>query len=172
MRSGNLVTVGLVALPAAFFTAFFLVPLIVVFIASTPSGDGSLSFAQSRILFDSYHWSILAVTFRLGLYTTLICLVLAYPLAWYLVRVVRWRKWRRICVILIILPLFISNIVRSFGWMILLGRRGLVKDWLIGLVYVLLPFIVLTVGKALAKVDPSYEQASADLAAAFHLLGT
>jgi len=186
MRSGKLAVVGLIALPAAFFTAFFLVPLLVVFIASATSGDGSLSFAHySRILFDSYHWSILAVTFRLGLYTTLICLLLAYPLAWYLVRVVRWRRWRRVCIILIILPLFTSNIVRSFGWMILLGRRGLINEWLlglglverpvrfigtetgvlIGLVYVLLPFIVLTVGNALAKVDPSYEQASADLGA-------
>jgi putative spermidine/putrescine transport system permease protein len=101
------------------------------------------------------------------------------------VRIVRWRPWRRTCVILLVIPLFTSNIVRSFGWMVLLGRNGLVNDGLvasglverplrflgtelgilIGLVYILLPFIVLAVGNALAKIDPSLEQASADLGA-------
>jgi putative spermidine/putrescine transport system permease protein len=111
--------------------------------------------------------------------------LIGYPLAWYLVRVVRWRPWRRLCVIMLIVPLFTSNIVRSFGWMVLLGRNGLVNDGLIaagfierpmrflgtetgiviGLVYILLPFVVLSVGNALAKVDPALEQASADLGA-------
>ncbi len=87
--------------------------------------------------------------------------------------------------ILLVVPLFTSNIVRSFGWMVLLGRNGLVNDGLIGLglierpmrflgtelgiliglVYILLPFIVLAVGNALAKVDPALEHASADLGA-------
>lgn len=186
MKSAPAVVAGLVALPTAFFLAFFLVPLAVVALASLTSGEGDVTFAHyARVLFDSYHWSILGVTFRLGLYTTVICLVLGYPLAWYLVRMVEWRLWRRVCVILIILPLFTSNIVRSFGWMILLGRRGLVNSWLvdfglvdrpvrfigtetgilIGLVYILLPFVVLTIGNALAKIDVSYEQASADLGA-------
>ncbi|MCP8895054.1 ABC transporter permease [Shinella daejeonensis] len=186
MKSAPAVVAGLVALPTAFFLAFFLVPLAVVALASLTSGEGDVTFTHyARVLFDSYHWSILGVTFRLGLYTTVICLVLGYPLAWYLVRMVEWRLWRRVCVILIILPLFTSNIVRSFGWMILLGRRGLVNSWLvdfglvdrpvrfigtetgilIGLVYILLPFVVLTIGNALAKIDVSYEQASADLGA-------
>jgi len=75
--------------------------------------------------------------------------------------------------------------VRSFGWMVLLGRNGLVNETmelsglierpirflgtetgiLIGLVYILLPFVVLTIGNALAKIDPALEQASADLGA-------
>lgn len=186
MRSTPAIVAGLIALPVSFFTAFFLVPLIVVLIASLTNGDGQLTFAHyARILFDAYHWDILLVTFRFGLLTTLICVVLAYPLAWYLVRIAKWRAWRRLCVILVVLPLFTSNIVRSFGWMILLGRRGMINDWLvgaglverpvrfigtetgilIGLVYILLPFVVLTIGNALAKVDPSYEHASADLGA-------
>jgi putative spermidine/putrescine transport system permease protein len=98
---------------------------------------------------------------------------------------VRWKAWRRFCVVLLIVPLFTSNIVRSFGWMVLLGRTGLVNDTLvgsglverpvrflgtelgilIGLVYILLPFVVLAVGNALSKIDRVYEQASADLGA-------
>jgi putative spermidine/putrescine transport system permease protein len=176
----------LCGLPAAFFAAFFLVPMLVVLIASLTDPEGRPTFAHYlRILADSYHWDVLWVTFRIGALTTLISVLIGYPLAWYLVRVVRWRPWRRFCVILLVVPLFTSNIVRSFGWMVLLGRNGLVNDGLIGLglierpmrflgtelgiliglVYILLPFIVLAVGNALAKVDPALEHASADLGA-------
>lgn len=176
----------LCVLPAAFFAAFFLAPMAVVLIASLTTREGDVSLAQYlRILADSYHWEVLWVTFRIGALTTLVCVAIGYPLAWYLVRVVRWRPWRRVCIILLVVPLFTSNIVRSFGWMVLLGRNGLVNDTLvgaglierpmrfigtelgilIGLVYILLPFIVLAVGNALAKVDPALEHASADLGA-------
>jgi len=176
----------LCALPAAFFVAFFLAPMVVVLIASLTTSAGQPTFAHYlRILADAYHWDVLWVTFRIGALTTLICILIGYPLAWYLVRTVRFRPWRRFCVILLVVPLFTSNIVRSFGWMVLLGRNGLVNDGLIGLglierpmrflgtelgiliglVYILLPFIVLAVGNALAKVDPALEHASADLGA-------
>lgn len=176
----------LCALPAAFFVAFFLAPMAVVLIASLTTPAGHPTFAHYvRILADAYHWDVLWVTFRIGALTTLVCVLIGYPLAWYLVRIVKWRPWRRFCVILLVVPLFTSNIVRSFGWMVLLGRNGLVNDGLIGLglierpmrflgtelgiliglVYILLPFIVLAVGNALAKVDPALEHASADLGA-------
>ncbi len=178
----------LLAAPVLFFAAFFLAPLAVVALASITGGpDGLHLTAQQylRVLGDQYHWDVILVTFRLALFTTIACVVLGYPLAWYLVRVVRWQAWRRFCVILLVVPLFTSNIVRAFGWMVLLGRNGLVNQALvgagvadrpmrfigtelgilIGMVYVLLPFVVLAVGNALARVDPACEQASADLGA-------
>jgi putative spermidine/putrescine transport system permease protein len=160
--------------------------MVVVLIASLTTPAGQPTFAHYiRILADAYHWDVLWVTFRIGALTTLVCVLIGYPLAWYLVRIVQWRPWRRFCVILLVVPLFTSNIVRSFGWMVLLGRNGLVNDGLlglglierpmrflgtelgilIGLVYILLPFIVLAVGNALARVDPALEHASADLGA-------
>ncbi len=170
--------------PLAFFAAFFIAPMAVVAISSVTTSDGALTFAHyARVLLDQYHWDVLWVTFRIALLTTVICMLVGFPLAWYLVRVVRWRTWRRACVILVIVPLFTSNIVRSFGWMVLLGRTGLVNQGLmglglterpirflgtetgilIGLVYILVPFVVLTVGNSLAKIDSTYEEASADL---------
>lgn len=170
--------------PLAFFAAFFIAPMAVVALSSVTSSDGGLTLAHyARVLLDQYHWDVLWVTFRIALFTTLICMLVGFPLAWYLVRIVRWRAWRRACVILVIVPLFTSNIVRSFGWMVLLGRTGLVNQGLmglglterpirflgtetgilIGLVYILVPFVVLTVGNALAKIEPAYEEASADL---------
>ena len=170
--------------PLAFISAFFVAPMLVVAIASVTSDAGGLTLSHySRVLLDQYHWDVLLVTFRIALLTTVICLLIGFPLAWYLVRIVRWRAWRRACVILVIVPLFTSNIVRSFGWMVLLGRTGLVNQGLmglglterpirflgtetgilIGLVYILVPFVVLAVGNALAKIDTAYEDASADL---------
>jgi putative spermidine/putrescine transport system permease protein len=160
--------------------------MIVVTLSSLTNPASTLTLSNyARILLDQYHWDILLVTFRIGILTTLACTLLGYPLAYYLVRVVRWEAWRRCCVILLIVPLFTSNIVRSFGWMVLLGRNGLVNNTLlaagiaerpirflgtelgilIGLVYILIPFVVLTVGNALAKIDASLEEASADLGA-------
>jgi putative spermidine/putrescine transport system permease protein len=176
----------LLGAPLAFFAAFFLAPLAVVLLASVTNGQGDLSLAHYvRVLADHYHWDVIAVTFRIAALTTVVCLLVGFPLAWYLVRVVRWQAWRRACVIMLVVPLFTSNIVRSFGWMVLLGRNGLVNDALvgsglvdrpvrflgtelgilIGMVYVLLPFVVLAVGNALARIDQGLEQASADLGA-------
>ncbi len=176
----------LTGLPALFFVAFFLAPMAVVALASITDAKSGLTFANyARILLDHYHWDVLWVTFRIGALTTIISVLIGYPLAWYLVRVAQWKPWRRACIILLIVPLFTSNIVRSFGWMVLLGRNGLVNDGLlasglierpmrflgtelgilIGLVYILLPFVVLAVGNGLAKIDPALEHASADLGA-------
>lgn len=172
----------------AFFGAFFLAPLAVVVLASFTQGPGDGTIALTHyihVLADRYHWDVIVVTFRIALATTLVCLALGYPLAWYLVRIAKWRAWRRACLILLVVPLFTSNIVRSFGWMVLLGRTGLVNQGLvaaglteqpirflgtetgilIGMVYVLLPFVVLGVGNALARVDADLERASADLGA-------
>ncbi|KAB2851394.1 MAG: ABC transporter permease [Hyphomicrobiaceae bacterium] len=178
--------IWLVGAAVAFFATFFLAPMMVVAIASVTDPKGNATLANYvRILFDRYHWEVLWVTFRIGALTTLATVLIGFPLAWYLVRVVNSRLWRRACIILIVIPLFTSNIVRSFGWMVLLGRNGIVNEGLvaggmierpirflgtelgilIGLVYILLPYMILSVGNGLAKVDAQLEQASADLGA-------
>lgn len=177
---------ALLALPVLFFAVFFLAPLVVVLGASFSDDRGHLSLVHyARVLLDQYHWEVIATTFRIAGLTTVCCLLIGYPLAWYLVRIARWPAWRRVCLLLVVIPLFTSNIVRSFGWMVLLGRQGLVNSTmvdlglierpirllgtdagiLIGMVYILLPFVVLSVGNALDGVDPSLEHASEDLGA-------
>lgn len=172
--------------PLAFFSAFFLAPMGVVLISSLTSAQETVTFANyARILFDQYHWDVLWRTARISLLTTVICMIVGYPLAYFLVHGVSSRTLRRGLIVLLVLPLFTSNIVRSFGWMVLLGRRGLVNESLaglglidspfrflgteagviIGLVYINMPFIVIAVGNALAKIDRSYTDASSDLGA-------
>lgn len=172
--------------PLAFFSAFFLAPMAVVLISSLTSAQETVTFANyARILLDQYHWDVLWRTARISLLTTAICMIVGYPLAYFLVHGVSSRTLRRGFIVLLVLPLFTSNIVRSFGWMVLLGRRGLVNESLtglglidspfrflgteagviIGLVYINMPFIVIAVGNALAKIDGSYTDASSDLGA-------
>lgn len=184
-RAG-IVPLVLLGVPVLFFASFFAVPLCVVVVSSLTDPDGRPSLSNyARVLLDQYHWDIIALTAKLSLLTTLICVLLGYPLAYYLVNGIRSRWARRACVLLVVLPLFTSNIVRSFGWIVLLGRRGLVNDGLmaldlihapirflgsesgivIGLVYVHLPFVVIAVANALSRLDDSLLQAASDLGA-------
>src|SRR5690606_20024220 len=185
---GSLKSAGkLLLLPLVFFLAFFLVPLTVVLVSSLLDAETQMPSLvnYTNILLDQYHWDVIFTTFRIGIITTIFCLLLGYPLAWYLVRVVRSKLWMSVCIIILVVPLFTSNIVRSFGWMIMLGRNGLVNDFLqwlhiidrpmrflgtetgilIGLVYILLPFAVMSIGTALSRIDRSLEHASFDLGA-------
>ena len=186
MRIRNFWAALLIGVPLAFMAAFFLVPFFVVVMASFQDKAGDWSLANyARILGDSYYPNVLYVTFKLSLLATLISFVIGYPIAYYIVNVVRGRAARRLCYILVIMPLFTSNIVRSFGWMILLGRQGLVNTTLmalglterpvpilftelsiiIGLTYILVPFMVLTVAGVLQTIDKSLVEAALDLGA-------
>lgn len=186
MTATRLPVLLLLFAPLAFFSAFFLAPMCVVLISSLTGEQGTLTLANyARILLDQYHWDVLWRTARISLLTTVICTIIGYPLAYFLVHGVSSRMLRRCFIVILVLPLFTSNIVRSFGWMVLLGRRGLVNESLtglglidspfrflgteagviIGLVYINMPFIVIAVGNALAKIDNSYTDASSDLGA-------
>lgn len=175
----------LLFVPILFFACFFLFPLGVVLLSSLTAEDSFSLVHYGEILLDQYHWSVIWVTVKLGLYTTIICALLGYPLAWFIVRLVPSQAWRRALVILLLVPLFTSNIVRSFGWMVLLGRNGFLNKTLqdlglidtplrllgtetgilIGLVYILLPFMVISVGASISNMDRSLEYASRDLGA-------
>ena len=180
------VPIALLGIPLAFIAAFFIAPMMSVFLSSILDAKGTYTFAQYlKIVYDEYHWQILTLTVKISLMTTGICIILGYPLAYFLTFVVTNNSIRRLCVVMLVLPLFTSNIVRSFGWIVLLGRRGLVNEGmlasgltdapvrflgtetgiLIGLVYIHLPFIVIAVANSLANMDDAFRQAAADLGA-------
>ena len=186
MRIKNFWAAILLGVPVAFMTAFFIVPFLVVVVASFQDKEGVWTFANySRIFADTYYPSVLYTTFKLSLLSTIASFLIGYPIAYYIVNVVHSRMGRRIGYILVIMPLFTSNIVRSFGWIILLGRQGLVNSTLvtlgladrpipllftelsivIGLTYILVPFMVLTVASVLQTIDKSLVEAALDLGA-------
>lgn len=122
-------------------------------------------------------------TFQTSALVTLLCLALGYPLA-YLLATLRPRV-AQLLMIVVILPFFTSIIVRTYAWMVLLGRNGVVNQsltWLgltdaplpllyntggvfIGMTYVLLPYMVLTVYSVMRGIDPALVRAAHSLGA-------
>lgn len=82
MASARLTLFWLLALPVLVFTGFFLIPLGVVLVSSFTDPEAGLTLAHyARILLDAYHWQVIATTFRIAIFSTLICVALGYPLA-------------------------------------------------------------------------------------------
>lgn len=176
----------LLGIPIAFLVAFFLVPFLVVVLSSLHTKDGAWTISNYVKAFsDLYYWDTLLLTFRLSFLVTVSSLLVGYPLAYYMIYVLKSRFIRRLFYVVVVTPLFTSNIVRSFGWMVLLGRRGMINDALlsigvvehplpllfseisivIGLSYIMTPFMVLTVSGVLQNIDRSLEEAAQDLGA-------
>ena len=176
----------LIGVPIAFLVAFFFVPFAIVVVDSFRVQDGTWTLANYRkAIGDPFYWEVLLITFRLSLYVTIAAFLIGYPLAYFIVRMVESRLLRSLLYIVVVTPLFTSNIVRAFGWIVLLGRRGLVNDAMIatgiserpipllygessiviGLTYIMVPFMVLTIASVLQNIDRSLEEAARDLGA-------
>ena len=150
---------------------------------SAPAAElsGAMSLATYGELGDPYIVGIMLRTLRIAGLTTAFCLVLGYPLA---ISVARARGLSRtLQMVLVISPLFVSVVVRAYGWILVLGNRGLVNSALvrlgvldeparllnteaaviIGLVEALLPFMVLSLAAVLERQDPALEEAARGL---------
>ena len=87
-----------------------------------------LTFDNYRKIFDLYYVRLFGRTLRLGLITTAASVVLGYPLAYWLARA--RPRWQAAGLFLLIMPLMVSAVIRVFGWIVILGRKGLVnKRW-------------------------------------------
>ena len=137
-----------------------------------------------RFLGDPFYLYVLWRTVLLGLWVTVWCIVLGYPLAYVLART-RSRHLQSILITLLLVPLMTSVVVRSYGWMILLANNGLVNKTLlalgvissavqllfnttgvvIALVAILLPYMILTLMPVIQNIPPSLEEASQSLGA-------
>lgn len=175
------------ALPlAALFLVAFVLPLLAlaaISLARTPQFD-AFSFVQYlRFVSDPFSLQVLADTLMLGLEVAVCTLVLAYPLA--LVYVASGSTVRAILVFLILLPLLTSTVVRTFAWIVILGREGIVNSAMLalgvwasparllyswgGLVLALtqiqLPLMALPVINSLLKLDANLIKAAEGLGA-------
>lgn len=174
----------LLLIPVTCLFAFCVVPLGVAGLSSFVSDTGQFSLQTYwEILSTDIYRSTLWATLLISAVVTAIALPFGFLIAYYTVMVVRGRLTRRLIYIAVILPLFTSNIVRAFGFMVLLGRNGFVNNtllWLgiidkplrilysdvavvIGLTYIFVPFMVLSIASALQGIDRSLLQASSDL---------
>lgn len=165
---------------------FFLTPLAANFWRSWTQGQAATAgpfVYYIRLITDAYYAGILYETFKVSIITTLLCLVIGYPVSYFMVR--HAGRWNALIVFCLIAPLLTSIIMRTFGWRVLLARRGLVNstlmDWglisrpfdivnepiavYIGLVHVLVPFMVLSITAVLRGIDVRLEESARVLGA-------
>lgn len=183
---------GELAAPAVVFLVIFLaIPLLLLFafgfleIRAARVVPGSWTVEHfARILGDPFYYRIFGRTFWMGLAATILCLLFGYPVAYLFTRV--GPAARQVLLVLIMAPLLTNAVVRTFGWMIILGgqkgllnavllRVGIVHEpvrilytmsgVLIGLTQIQLPFMILPVITALEAQDPSLREAAAGLGA-------
>jgi spermidine/putrescine transport system permease protein len=167
------------AIPYALFLVLFvIIPLLLIvgyaFTKTTYDEYGtkitSFSFdAIAGFFTNAAKWSVLFVSLFVGIQTTLICLVLAYPAAYFLAE----KKFNvnKVLVILFIMPMWINFVIRTgatrdlLTWM---GLSGSTHPWgatIIGMVYNYLPFTILPLYTTMLKLDHSQMEAASDLGA-------
>ncbi len=171
----------LIGLPGtAFLLLLFCLPLLRLFALSAEGG----SFRPyGEILGDPFTAYIFWNTFRIGLIVTLVSILLGYPLAFALATA--GRVWSTVVLICVLLPFWTSMLVRTYAWMVLLGREGVINQVLIwagliseplkllhnelavvvGMVHVLLPFFVFPVAAVMRRIDPNLNLAAQGLGA-------
>jgi putative spermidine/putrescine transport system permease protein len=152
----------------------------------TPSNQGvferKLTFENySHNLTDPFIWQVIGLSVQLGLLAVLISLLISYPAAYHLAR--QPARRRGLLMMLIITPLLIGVVIRTYGWMIILSDTGLINQALhamnlpaaklmynatgvlIGLVHIYVPYMVLALLGPLQAIDPDLESAARSLGA-------
>jgi putrescine transport system permease protein len=191
---------AVLVLPFAWLTLFFLVPFLIVlkislaeqaigvppYTALVEHGDGGWSLHATIanfqfLLSDSLYLRAYLNAIKFAGVSTLICLLLGYPMAYGIVRAPR--SWRGFLLLLVILPFWTSFLIRVCAWIGLLKGNGVINNVLLalgvidqpltllnnafavylGIVYSYLPFMVLPLFAQLEKLDPSLLEAAADL---------
>ena len=185
MKNGKL----LVAPALLWLSIFFVIPLLIVvavsFAGRTPYGQVIFSFTIDNYLrfLEPLYLKIFADTLVVAIVTTLATILMGYPLAYTIAQLPK--KWQQPGLILVMIPFWINFLIRSYAWVIILRSQGVVNTLLLnlglidqplqmlyndmavmlGMVYALLPFMVLPIYTALTRIDYSLVEASLDLGA-------
>jgi putative spermidine/putrescine transport system permease protein len=171
---------------AAIFAIFFVAPLLVLLALSLHDDVAMRTWTLGNYVTfftDPFNVSILTDTLLLGLKATLLCLAFGYPVAWLTHRASA--RWQSVLLFLVILPILTSVVVRTFSWIVILGRQGVLNQLLLGLgliheplrllytetgvvivlAQVQMPLMVLPILTVLSKIDPNLADASRALGA-------
>jgi putative spermidine/putrescine transport system permease protein len=177
-------TALLLLLPGlAFLLVGFLVPSLAMLVAPPGVGTGEVLGRVGQMLTDPYDLRIIGRTVGLGLIVTVVCIVLGFPIAYLLAR--STSRWSSVLLALAIFPLLLSNVVRTFGWLVVLGSQGAIGQLLVGLGLVdrapqllytelaivlgltqlFLPLAIISCYSAVAQVDAGLDDAARGLGA-------
>jgi spermidine/putrescine transport system permease protein len=187
-RRRGLQALGLVFPGIFWLTLFFVLPFVFIVIYSflTRGETGNIVWTftlgnYARLFTDSVFWQVFGRSIWYGLLTTLGCLILAYPMALFIVQCSP--RWRTLLIFLILIPFWTNFLVRTYAWMVILNNNGLINTILagiglptltlmntqgavmIGLLYGELPFMVLPIYASLDRFDFTLLEAAQDLGA-------
>jgi ABC-type spermidine/putrescine transport system permease subunit I len=164
--------------------AMIIIPIGWLFFLSFIGRDGSFSFENyERMLNSRAYFRIFMTTFKISMLTTLFCALLGYPLAYFMSQISR--KWASICMIGVLIPFWTSLLVRTYAWLVLLQKKGLVNNiaidlgliaepikfvhntsgTLIGMVHIMLPFLILPLYANMRAIDSHCIKAASSLGA-------
>src|SRR5918997_274834 len=187
--SWTLRLVGLLSPVTVWLGLFFFVPLLLIlaysFGTSGVYGGITLGFNPSNYLkvFDPLYLEIIVRTFVIALINTFLCLVLGYPLAYFIA--LKGGRWKNILILLVMIPFWTSLLLRAYAWVVILGGNGIANRMLqflgitdepvtliftpqavlMGMVYSYLPFMILPLYASLERFDVRLKEAAQDLGA-------
>ena len=165
-------------------TALIVIPVGWSFYLSFIGRDGSLSFENyERMMKSKAYIRIFLTTFKISILTTIICAAIGYPLAYFMSQLSR--KWANICMIGVLIPFWTSLLVRTYAWLVLLQKKGLLNNMaiemglisepikivhnttgtLIGMVHIMLPFLILPLYANMRAIDKDALKAASSLGA-------
>lgn len=173
------------AYPYVLWSAIFIVIplLLIVFFSFTSKVDGRFvfSFENFQRLFEPIYFTVFIRSIWLAVLSTVLCLILGYPIAYIISKLPI--KRRNMLILLFILPMWMNFLLRTYAWMAILGRDGLINTLLgyigigpikmlytdgailLGMVYNFLPFMVIPIYTVLIKIDKNLVNAAYDLGA-------
>ncbi|AIW18889.1 spermidine/putrescine ABC transporter permease PotB [Vibrio coralliilyticus] len=180
---------AIITLVVGWLALFVLVPNLMIIGTSFLTRDEA-NLIELTFTFDNYirlmdplYAKVLWHSFYMAIIATLLCLVIGYPFAYVVAKMPE--KWRPIMLFLVIVPFWTNSLIRTYGLKIVLGTQGVLNKSLmameiidkpirlmytetavmIGLVYILLPFMILPLYSAIEKLDNTYIEAAKDLGA-------
>ncbi|MHB9955435.1 spermidine/putrescine ABC transporter permease PotB [Vibrio campbellii] len=180
---------AIITLIVGWLTLFVLVPNLMIIGTSFLTRDEA-NLIELTFTFDNYirlldplYAKVLMHSFYMAIIATLLCLVIGYPFAYIVAKMPE--KWRPFMLFLVIVPFWTNSLIRTYGLKIVLGTQGILNKSLmameiidkpmrlmytetavmIGLVYILLPFMILPLYSAIEKLDNTYIEAAKDLGA-------
>ncbi|WP_174520203.1 spermidine/putrescine ABC transporter permease PotB [Vibrio cholerae] len=180
---------AIVTLIVGWLVLFVLIPNLMIIGTSFLTRDEAnlikfaFTFENYTRLLDPLYGKVMLHSFYMAIVATLICLVIGYPFAYIVAKMPQ--KWRPFMLFLIIVPFWTNSLIRTYGLKIVLGTQGILNQALvslglidaplrimftetavmIGLVYILLPFMILPLYSAIEKLDGTYIEAARDLGA-------
>ena len=160
---------------------FTIVPILLMVHYGFTHNDGSFTLEHLTRFFSPLYLGIMRQSFELAMIATMICFVIAYPVAYILSSKAYQNK--TVLIALFIVPMWMNFLVRTYAWTFILGNQGLINNLrvmmglerqqmmftdgavLLGLVYTFLPFMIFPIYSSLQKIDPQVIEGAKDLGA-------